>query len=158
MDLGTGPGTQAIALAKEGFAVTGVDISQLALDKAMLLAKDNGLTIDFRYDDIFHSKIDRNFDFVFDRGCFHGVPQEHRPDYIRQVQRLIRPQGYLFLKCFSHLEPGERGPFRFTPQQILSLFSEYFDIQLIDKTVYHGMRRPLPQALFCVLLKRNSAI
>ena len=33
LDVGTGPGTQAIALAKMGFHVTGTDISETAIEK-----------------------------------------------------------------------------------------------------------------------------
>ena len=34
LDLGTGPGTQAIALAERGFAVTATDLSAAAVEKA----------------------------------------------------------------------------------------------------------------------------
>ncbi|MBI1662851.1 MAG: class I SAM-dependent methyltransferase [Nitrosopumilus sp.] len=39
MDLGTGPGTQALELSKIGFKVTGTDISQSAIEKAKKIIK-----------------------------------------------------------------------------------------------------------------------
>jgi len=45
LDLGTGPGTQAMALAARGFKVTGTDISSTAIEKAQAVAKEKGLDI-----------------------------------------------------------------------------------------------------------------
>lgn len=153
LDLGTGPATQAIALAEKGFKVTGADISQTAINRAKAIAKERGLDIDFRQDDILNSNLDQQFDFIFDRGCFHVFPPERRQDYVRVVSRLIKPKGYLFLKCFSHLQPGEEGPHRFTPEAIKEIFSSQFNICSIEDTVYQGTLDPLPRALFCILEK-----
>lgn len=150
LDLGTGPGTQAIALAQKGFQVTATDISDAAVKQALSQAQAKGLNIDFRQDDILNSQLDQEFDFIFDRGCFHVLPPERRQDYVRIVTQLIKPGGNLFLKCFSHLETGESGPYRFTPADIKEIFSQ-FNIRSIEETVYQGTLDPLPRALFCVL-------
>ncbi len=74
LDLGTGPGTQAMALTERGFTVTATDISATAVEKAQGIAKQRGLDISWRQDDILNSNLDRTFDFVLDRGCFHVLP------------------------------------------------------------------------------------
>jgi 2-polyprenyl-3-methyl-5-hydroxy-6-metoxy-1,4-benzoquinol methylase len=153
LDLGTGPGTQAIALAERGFTVTATDISDTAISKALDKAKVKGLDIAFKQDDILSSSLDQKFNFVLDRGCFHVLPPERRPDYVRAVDQLIKPQGYLFLKCFSHLQPGGQGPYRFTADAIQEIFGSRFSILSIEETVYHGTLDPLPRALFCILKK-----
>jgi len=153
LDLGTGPGTQAIALAERGFKVTATDISDTAVRHALDKAKEKGLDISFKQDDILNSHLDQEFDFVFDRGCFHVFPPERRQDYVHVVDKLIKPKGYLFLKCFSHLEKREEGPYRFTPEEIKEIFSSRFNVCSIKETVYHGTLDPLPKALFCVLEK-----
>lgn len=153
LDLGTGPGTQAIALAERGFEVTATDLSETAIEKALAKAKEKGLDISFRQDDILNSKLDQKFDFVLDRGCFHVLPPEQRQNYIRVVDSLIKPKGYLFLKCFSHLETREAGPYRFTPEEIKEIFSSRFNVSSVKETVYYGTLEPLPRALFCVLEK-----
>jgi 2-polyprenyl-3-methyl-5-hydroxy-6-metoxy-1,4-benzoquinol methylase len=51
LDIGTGPGTQAIQLAKIGFIVTGTDLSYNAIQKAQRL----DATINFLVDDILES-------------------------------------------------------------------------------------------------------
>jgi cyclopropane fatty-acyl-phospholipid synthase-like methyltransferase len=153
LDLGTGPASQAMALAERGFQVTATDISDTAVHKALDKAKEKGLDISFRQDDILNSHLDQEFDFVFDRGCFHVLPPERRQDYVSVVGRLIKPRGYLFLKCFSHLEKREEGPYRFTPEEIKEIFSSRFNVGSIEETVYHGTLEQFPQALFCVLEK-----
>jgi 2-polyprenyl-3-methyl-5-hydroxy-6-metoxy-1,4-benzoquinol methylase len=154
LDLGTGPGTQAMALAERGFKVTATDISDTAVSKALSQAQAKELDIDFRQDDILNSNLDQEFDFVFDRGCFHVFHPQQRQDYVRVVARLIKPRGYLFLKCFSHLETRDSGPYRFTPEEIKEIFSSRFNVISVAETVYHGTLNPLPQALFSVLEKR----
>ncbi|HEY9638079.1 MAG TPA: class I SAM-dependent methyltransferase [Coleofasciculaceae cyanobacterium] len=153
LDLGTGPATQAIALAQRGFKVTATDISATAIEKALVKAKEKGLDIFFRQDDILNSKLDQEFDFVLDRGCFHVFPPERRDDYIRTTYSLIKPNGYLFLKCFSQLEEREAGPYRFTPEEIEEIFSSRFKVSSVKETVYYGTLDPLPRALFCILEK-----
>jgi len=153
LDLGTGPGTQAIALAERGFQITATDLSATAIKQAASKAKARGLNISFQQDDILNSQLDQEFDFVWDRGCFHVFPPERRQDYVQVVDRLIKSNGYLFLKCFSHLQPGEEGPYRFAPEDIKEIFSSHFQVYAIEETVYQGTLDPLPRALFCILQK-----
>jgi hypothetical protein len=46
-------------------------ISEAAITQADSKAKEEGLDISFIQDDIFKSRLDQEFDFGFDRGCFH---------------------------------------------------------------------------------------
>lgn len=151
LDLGTGPGTQAMALAERGFTVTATDLSATAIQKAQTIAQEKGLDISWKQDDILNSTLNQEFDLVFDRGCFHVFPPERRPDYVRVVHHLITPKGYLLLKCFSQLEQREEGPYRFTSEDIKNIFSPQFNVLSVKETVYHGTLSPLPRALFCIL-------
>lgn len=153
LDLGTGPGTQAIALAKQGFEVTATDISRQAIENARKKAESENLEIEFRQDNILKTKLTMEFDVVLDRGCFHVFDKNERETFIEVIHKLVNIGGYLLLKCFSQKEPGEEGPHRFLPAQIDALFSSRFWIESIDETVYYGMRDPMPQALFCVMRK-----
>jgi len=154
LDLGTGPGTQAIALAERGFEVTATDISEAAIAKANERAAAHRIGVRFLVDDILASKLDRSFEAVFDRGCFHVLdPASHR-DYVATVAALLAPGGFLFLKCFSDAEPGTQGPYRFRPEEIRGIFGAAFEVLSIVRTVYQGTLVPRPQALFCILRKR----
>ena len=156
LDLCTGPGTQAFALSGLGFRVTAMDISGTAVRKAVKKAREEGLKIDFIRKDFLKAGMKDKFDLVFDRGCFHTLPPGLRGDYLGAIGALIRPGGYLFLKCFSHIEKMEGGPYRFTPGEIRGLFGKNFKILSIRHTVYQGTLKPLPKALFCVLQKAKN--
>jgi SAM-dependent methyltransferase len=151
LDLGTGPATQALALAERGFDVTGSDLSAPAIERARALVQQEHPSIRFVQDDVLDSRIEEQFDLVFDRGCFHVLPPDRRPDYVRTARRLVAPRGFLFVKCFSHKEPRQGGPYRFSPDDIRGLFGAAFDVLSIDETVYQGTLDPYPLALFCAL-------
>jgi 2-polyprenyl-3-methyl-5-hydroxy-6-metoxy-1,4-benzoquinol methylase len=151
LDLGTGPGTQAIGLARRGFTVTATDISDAAIRLAREKAQKQWLEIAWEQDDILDTQLDRQFDLIFDRGCFHVLAPERREDYVKTVSGLLKTGGHLFLKCFSRLQPGEEGPYRFTPEQIREIFGSRLSVLLIKETVYQGTLDPLPRALFCTM-------
>jgi cyclopropane fatty-acyl-phospholipid synthase-like methyltransferase len=157
LDLGTGPGTQAMELARRGFTVTATDISEAAIRMASEKAQKQRLEITWKQDDILNTRLDRQFDLIFDRGCFHVLAPGRRGDYVRIVSGLLKTGGYLFLKCFSRLQPGEEGPYRFTPEQIREIFGSRLSVLLIKETVYQGTLDPLPRALFCTMRKRKIA-
>src|SRR5262249_21090338 len=155
LDLGTGPGTQAIHLARRGFAVTATDISKAAIRLASEKAQKEGLESTWEQDDILDTWLDQQFDLIFDRGLFHVLAPERRGDYVRIVSGLLKTGGYLFLKCFSRLQPGEQGPYRFTPEQIQEIFGSRLSVLSIKETVYQGTLDPLPHALICTMRKRK---
>jgi cyclopropane fatty-acyl-phospholipid synthase-like methyltransferase len=153
LDLGTGPGTQAVALAKIGFKITATDISATAIEKAKIKSKQEGLDIDFQQDDIVNTKLNDKFDFIFDRGCFHTLSPENRDVYVKNVHNILKTEGILFLKCFSHKEKSDGGPYRFTPEQIEKYFHSYFKIISITESIFKGNKKPLPKALFSIMKK-----
>jgi ubiquinone/menaquinone biosynthesis C-methylase UbiE len=157
LDLGTGPATQVIQLAKRGLEVTGSDVSEAAINRAKDVYGHNNkdTKISFILDDILNSKMeDKMFDYVFDRGCFHVLPIEKRPVYIREIKRILDDKGVLFLKCFGIKEPRQEGPYKFSENEIRQLFGNGFVIISVKDTVYQGTLNPLPRALFVVMNNR----
>ena len=127
LDLGTGPATQAIQLAKRGLKVTGSDVSEAAIRRAreLYVHKNKDKEINFTLDNVLNSKLkDKMFDYVFDRGCFHVLPIEKRPLYIKEIKRILDDDGMLFLKCFSIKEPKQEGPYKFLEIEIRQLFGK----------------------------------
>ena len=152
LDLGTGPATQAIELSNLGFQVAATDISENAITRAKRMSKG----IEFIVDDILESKLkDDSFDYILDRGCFHVLEPSSRQRYVNQVSRLLGDEGLLFLKTFSAKEPSKGGgPYRFSIDEIDSVFSDRFVRESFKETVYQGTLDILPKALFVVLRKK----
>lgn len=153
LDLGTGPATQSIWLAKRGFQVIGSDLSEAAIKRARNVYA-NEKNVNFVIDDILNSNLKENqFDYIFDRGCFHVLLSTDRQRYITKIRQIMKDNGILFLKCFSDKEPRQEGPYKFSKEGIRDLFSKYFRIDSIKETVYQGTLDPLPKALFAVMIK-----
>ena len=155
LDLGTGPGTQAIQLAKLGFDVTAIDISDTAILKAKKLSNE----VNFLQDDFLNSKLqDNRYNFIFDRGCFHVFDISDRKKYVEQIKRILDNKGILFLKCMSTKEKDladNEGPHKLSSQELQDVFSNGFDIESIEDTVFTGTINPLPKALFAVMKKKS---
>lgn len=155
LDLGTGPGTQAVQLAKRNFNVTATDISPNAIKNAKKLSNK----INFLVDDILNSQLsDNEFDFVLDRGIFHIFDISQRPQYVNQIKRILDDNGILFLKCMSVDEkniPDNDMPHKLSKQEIVDSFSDDFDIESIEHSVFHGALEIKLKALFAVLKKKS---
>ena len=154
LDLGTGPATQVMWLAERGFKVIGSDLSGAAISRAKKIYS-NAKNVNFIVDDIINSRLkDNEFDYIFDRGCFHVLLPADRKKYISKIKKILKVNGILFLKCFSDKEPRQEGPYKFSQDEIRDLFSESFQIGSVKETVYQGTLDPFPKALFVVMINR----
>lgn len=151
LDLGTGPGTQAIQLADLGLKVTATDISESAISKARKLSNK----VKFLQDNILETELPANsFDYIFDRGCLHTMHPSSRQLYIKNINKILKKNGLLFLKTFSNLQPGNWGPYRFSQENIIELFSHDFKIINIKHTTYKGTLEEEPKSLFIIMRKQ----
>ncbi len=158
LDLGTGPATHAIALASRGYDIVATDISPSAIKRAKRVAKTSGVRVDFRVDDVLESKLETSsIDGIVDRGVFHTLEPAKRAVYVRAVHRILRPRGWLFLKCFSDKQPGAWGPHRISRKELRASFDPAFEILSIISTVFGGTLDENPKALFATMRRRASA-
>lgn len=155
LDLGTGPGTQAMQLDNLGFDVTGSDLSVTAINRAKKWYPNTVYVVD----DILNSNFTNNeFDFILDRGVFHIFEKEKLSDYLKQIKRILKKNGILFLKCMSEEEKinedGE-GPFLYSKEKIIDFFEDDFEIESLKNSVYYGTLNPMPKSLFAVMKNRK---
>lgn len=74
LDLGCGSGTTAFTLAKLGLSVTGIDISETAIEMAADLAIKQDLKIRFQVGDVLQiEKLNEKFDLIYDSHCLHCI-------------------------------------------------------------------------------------
>jgi len=163
LDLGCGDGVQAMYMAKQGWHVTGVDISATIIDVARAKARREQVDCEFIVSDVLALSLPPNsFDLVYDRGCFHHIGVAHFDAYKRLVRGLLRDGGRFLLVCHS---PG-RFPDRFADlllglfsraikyicdgvaeggfgkSQLIEIFGDAFDIRQIDVIPHDNPRRP----------------
>ncbi len=154
LDLGCGPGTQAVALATRGFDVTASDVSGTAVASARKLAARKGADIAFFTDDILHSGLEGPFEVIVDRGVFHCFDDTADQDaYLSSIRRLLVPGGTLLLKCFHAEEKREEGPpGRYGEADIRRFFSNGFELIEAYATEFSSSTQDTPpKALFCIL-------
>jgi SAM-dependent methyltransferase len=121
LDLGCGSGTSSLALARAGWEVTGVDFAASAIRIARRKARQAGLTVDFRLEDVLRMHaLHGPFDLVLDIGCYHSLSVAQRVDYLHNLDRLLAPEATWLLYAFFRPET-EPGP-----------GLEPFDLELID--------------------------
>jgi 2-polyprenyl-3-methyl-5-hydroxy-6-metoxy-1,4-benzoquinol methylase len=98
LDLGTGAGTVALFLAKEGFNSTGYDISGTAISMASDNALKLGLQASFKVRDINEVKTNESFDLIVDSSFLHCiVPEEERSNCYRFVRNNLVEEGLFFI-------------------------------------------------------------
>ncbi|MCQ8774620.1 class I SAM-dependent methyltransferase [Streptomyces telluris] len=117
LDLGCGPGRNAIHLASRGFEVDAVDLSPAAITWAEDRAREAGAEVRFRCGDAFAlvggeagGELDGRYDLIYDSGCFHHLPPHRRISYLALLDRALAPGGRFALTCFAAGEMGSEIP------------------------------------------------
>ena len=101
LELGSGPGRNAIYLAEKGCRVDAVDLSEESLEWAKERAKERALEVNFIHNNIFDIQIiEGTYDIVYDSGCFHHIAPHRRSNYIELVLKALRPGGHFAITCF----------------------------------------------------------
>jgi SAM-dependent methyltransferase len=101
LDIGCGNGRNSIFLARRGFDVDGIDVSESALAWANEQAADAGAEIAFHCRSFFELDAVEAYDLVYDGGCFHHIAPHRRDEYIRRVTAALKPGGTFGLVCFT---------------------------------------------------------
>lgn len=102
LDVGCGPGRHAVAFAKAGLAVTGVDISPRFLELAAQAAHEAGVKAAFFECDARQMPFDDEFDAVVSicQGGF-GLMGDDDPLVLRRMAEAAKPGGIVLVTAFS---------------------------------------------------------
>ncbi|TXS50791.1 class I SAM-dependent methyltransferase [Streptomyces sp. t39] len=143
LDLGCGPGRNAIRLAEAGFTVDAVDLSPTAIAWAGERARQAGADVRFLRADVFEAGLDGPYDLVLDSGCFHHLPPHRRISYLSLLDRVLAPGGHLALTCFAaggmgselpdrefYREGRLQGGLAYTPESLRGIFRDLQEVEL----------------------------
>ena len=98
LDLGCGPGLYTSRLARAGLQVTGVDYSHRSIEYASKDAKENHLSITYRYQNYLELTDENQYDAAFlIYGDFCPLNPQQRSKLLQNVHRALRPQGRFVL-------------------------------------------------------------
>ena len=111
LDVGCGEGFYSIYLAKQGFDVIGIDISENAIKHAKNNAKREGVNVRFESMDLFDiSKLNERFDFIFEWAILHHIEPKKRKDYVKEIFNKLNNGGKYLSVCFNERNPGFAQP------------------------------------------------
>lgn len=146
LDLGCGPGRNALHLAAAGFEVDAVDLSPAAIAWAQDRAAETKAEVRFLCGDAFtlaDTALTGPYDLIYDSGCFHHLPPHRRLSYLALLDRALAPGGHLALTCFaagamgSELDDrdfysgsGLQGGLAYTPDSLREIFSHLTELEL----------------------------
>jgi SAM-dependent methyltransferase len=148
LDIGTGPGHDAVFLMQQGFTVIAIDISPSAIHLARENASNAGLFGFFQTGDIRHIPVEDGFvSFVNDRGCFHVLSAEDRSKAVSEIHRVLASKGLFLLRVFSDKEPPGPGPYRFTRYELEMTFQGKFQILEFWEGHFEGSAKPKSYSL-----------
>lgn len=154
IDLGCGTGTNAVYLATQGFAVTGVDCAPRALELARGKADAAGVRVEWIEADVQHFGAGLEpFDLVFDRGCYHCCRRVDLDGYRETLLHVMRPGALLLLLCGNANEQTEEGPPRVTEQEIRDELGRLIEFEFIREFRFEdagGVDGPLGWSCFGV--------
>jgi len=111
LDLGCGEGADAIWLAQQGWTVTAVDISSVALRRAVQHAEDAGVAdrIDWQQHELGTSFPDGEFDLVSAQ-FLHSKTELPRDGILRSAAAAVAPGGVLLIEGHMGFPSGEHNP------------------------------------------------
>jgi len=132
LDIGCGTGTNVIFLASKGFEAHGLDISKVALSKAIKKASSKGVKCYFHHLDIRDTiKVSElgKFDLILDVGCYHSLPQgKDRIMYISSLNNILKKGGEYLIWCFIKGKNFSFGPPGVDEDEIEKKFGERYAI------------------------------
>jgi SAM-dependent methyltransferase len=146
LEVGCGPGRNALFLAEQGFEVDAVDLSSEAIAWARERAADRGLSVSFQQGDAFRDEgtlLTGSYDLIYDSGCLHHIPPHRRIGYLALLDRLLAPGGHFAVACFAaglmgseepdaelYREGSMAGGLAFTPDDLRWLFQDLVEVEI----------------------------
>jgi len=141
LDVGCGGGILSEAMARRGANVTGIDLSEAALEAGRRHAEEAGVALEYRWISVeqMAEEAPQRFDVVT---CLEML--EHVPDpeaIVRACQRLVKPGGHLVLSTIN------RNPKAYT----LAILGAEYVLNLVPRGTHDYARfiRPSELARWC---------
>jgi len=139
LDVGCGQGTYTVYLAKQGFAVVGVDFVPAALVATRKRAEQAGVEVELRECDVVDYEPPTAFEVVLDSGCLHHLPKGKLGAYRSRLDEWLAPGGDYVLVHFAHRPRAfwiPAGPKHMTHDEAVAFFAP-LELRAYDETHFN---------------------
>lgn len=145
LDIGCGTGDNAVALARRGYRVVGLDAVEEALRRAREKVARENLAQPPEFvlgDALALEDSGLEVDSVLDCALFHTFTDEDQAVYVRGLARVLSSGGKLHLLSFSELETRPPGPRRLSLEQIQGAFGADWTMEEAVRCRFEDRVRP----------------
>src|SRR5207248_9122344 len=105
LEVGCGTGEQVMLAATHGAQAMGVDIAELAIQRAREKAEERAIPATFQVADAMHlDRLGRQFDVITDSGLFHVFSDDERPAFVTSLRPVLWTGGMYSMMCFRDLQ------------------------------------------------------
>lgn len=127
---GCGYGHDVRKIASAGYNVTGIDISERALQAARFLSEGEKGRAFFEREDLFDQSLPekRRYDLVWEHTCYCAIDPERRADYVAAAYELLKPRGRLIGVFFTAPQRELGPPYMTDRDDLVAKFSKRFDL------------------------------
>ena len=128
LDVGCGTGDLALAIARRGLQVLGLDLAPAAIEQARAraasLAPETAPLVEFRVGDALHPLLlGRRFGAVVDSGFYHLFGPTERESFVRELAATLADGGRYYLLGFAFDSPIPNAPRQVREDELRALFS-----------------------------------
>ena len=98
LDLGCGNGKTVSTLLDDGYQVTGVDFSAVAIEQCRNRFKDSEFFISSVCEMPFE---DDSFDYITAVHVLEHLDDDDLAKAVNEIRRVLKPSGFVFVRCFT---------------------------------------------------------
>jgi methyl halide transferase len=142
LEIGCGTGTNAVDLARQGFRVTALDVSSLAIEQARKRSVEARVSVDFHVADLLAPiSLKRTFPLVFDRGVYHGIRRDDLSRFLDTLGSVTAPGSLYLVLAGNANDPAdpEKGPPRVHAHEICSELNPLFELVELREFIFSGI-------------------
>jgi SAM-dependent methyltransferase len=140
---GCGRGHDVRYLVRQGYDAIGFDFSDTAVAEARARASTEGVAAPIELRDIFtlSREYANAFDGIWEYTCFCAIDPARRAEYVRVMDAVLRPGGWL-LACFYPMRASGAGPpFPVRQDEVRRLLTPWFRIEHASTQIRSVHRR-----------------
>jgi tellurite methyltransferase len=158
LDVGVGEGRNALFLAKQGFDVTGVDISKEAINKFLKFAKKENLKVKGITSDIVNFKFNHKYDLILSVATLHLISKNKVLDTVKEIKKYTKHDGINLLTVFTKKDLGYKecpNLYFFNENELKELYKDWKILKYKNYTKEETHGKPHKHH-FCVLIAQKS--
>lgn len=157
LDVGCGSGDHAVALARRGLQVLGIDVVEAAIAQARAKAAEQPPEVARRLafevaDALRPTLLGRRFGAVVDSGFYHLFEQDQRDGLAAELAGALLPGGRLYLLEFATEFDIPNTPRKVTEEEVRARFTEAngWRILAVRPAQFESRIAPVPALAACI--------